>query len=95
MYLLINSLIGSLSTTSNISQIIKLGCTSIIACNVEGLKNCLADIDFLCFVNNVVVVFCGETWQGKSDSFQITCVSVPGKESIKRKRKSRSSNSNI
>lgn len=42
---------------------------SILSWNVEGLKNCLNDEDFLNIVHSFDLVFCSETWQRKGEHF--------------------------
>lgn len=63
-------------------MILKLG----LSWNVEGLKNCLNDEDFLNVVVNFDLVFCSETWQRKGESFELSgyeCIDVPRKESVR------------
>ena len=64
---------------------------SIVSWNVEGLKNCLTDIDFVDFVSNFDIIFYSETWQSKRDVYELKeymCINVPRTESISSRRKS-------
>lgn len=57
----------------------------MLSWNVEGLKNCFDDEDFLNLVNNFHILFFSETWQRKNDSFELDgyeCVAVPRSESL-------------
>ena len=60
--------------------------------NVEGLRTCLADDEFLNFVSQFELVFCSETWQKHNDTFSIegyNCISLPRPESFRIKRRGR------
>lgn len=56
---------------------------------MEGLRNCLNDVEFYNFVYNFDILFFQETWQRKNDIFEIKgyeLISVPRKESLKSHR---------
>jgi len=58
---------------------------SVLSWNVDGLKSCLKDDDFVNFVTNHDLLFFCETWQRKSDSFRLDgydSIFVPRKESL-------------
>lgn len=63
---------------------------SVLSWNAEGLKNCFEDEDFLNLVHNFDLIFFSETWQRKTDNFQLDgyeCIAVPRSESMKGKSK--------
>ena len=58
---------------------------SIISWNIEGLKSCCDDDDYLNFVQNFDIVFLSETWQRSENEFRLhgyECFDVPRPESI-------------
>ena len=61
---------------------------TIVSWNIEGLKSCCDDDDYLNFVRNFDIVFLSETWQRcenefKLDGYECFKVLVPRPESIK------------
>jgi exonuclease III len=61
----------------------------VLSWNVEGLKKCLDDQDFVNFITNFDLLFFSETWERENSNFSIegyVKCSVPRKASLKSKR---------
>ena len=58
---------------------------SSLSWNVECLRTCLEDVEFISFVRSYDLFFCSETWQTAKDSYEISgykCFDVPRPSSL-------------
>ena len=65
---------------------------SILSWNVECLRTCLLDIDFISFIEQYDLIFCSVTWQTSRDSFELSgyeCFDVPRLSSLTANRRNR------
>ncbi|MEW8545015.1 MAG: endonuclease/exonuclease/phosphatase family protein, partial [Candidatus Thiodiazotropha sp.] len=65
---------------------------SILSWNVECLRTCLEDVEFISFVRSHDLFFCSETWQTANDSYEISgykCIDVPRPSSLTVRKRNR------